>query len=119
MFLKGIPQDSQSEAVLRACLGEIDRCYEDNIFPFFINMTGLVVQIIFAERIVCKKSYYSDRVGWIPAESEVPECIVNQYHWINGLSMTEMEIVHAAFRKDNPNGELSKRMKRKKLNLQI
>ena len=30
-----------------------------------------------------------------------------QYGWVYGLSVTEMEIVHGAFRKLNPNGELS------------
>ncbi len=28
----------------------------------------------------------------------------DSYNWIHGLSMTEMEILHAAYRKDNPNG---------------
>lgn len=28
-----------------------------------------------------------------------------QYGWVYGLSVTEMEIVHGAFRKMNPNGE--------------
>ena len=36
---QGVPKDFTTEATLRACLGEIDRCYQDNVNPFFINMT--------------------------------------------------------------------------------
>ena len=47
----------------------------------------------------------SERIGWIPFEEEVPKNLVNEYRWIFGLSITEMEIVHGAYRKDNPNCE--------------
>ena len=46
---------------------------------------------------------FSERIGWIPLASEVPENLVNEYKWVFGLSITEMEIVHGAYRKDNPN----------------
>jgi len=46
----------------------------------------------------------SERVGWVPAEEEVPEAVKSTYRWIEGLSVTEMEIMHGAYRKDNPNG---------------
>jgi nephrocystin-3 len=36
-------------------------------------------------------------------EEEVPPSLVNEYRWIFGLSVTEMEIVHGAYRRDNPN----------------
>ena len=45
----------------------------------------------------------SERIGWIPLQNEVPGTVVDEYRWIFGLSMTEMEIVHGAYRKDNPN----------------
>jgi len=48
----------------------------------------------------------SERVGWVPADNEVPEAVKSTYQWIEGLSVTEMEIMHGAYRKDNPNGKL-------------
>ena len=55
----------------------------------------------------------SERIGWIPEADDVPQSLVQDYRWIFGLSVTEMEIVHGAYRKDNPNctyitGRLSK-----------
>ncbi|XP_019618300.1 PREDICTED: telomerase protein component 1-like [Branchiostoma belcheri] len=80
----GIPKDTTTEFTLRTCLEEIDRCYEDNIMPFFLNMT-------------------SERCGWIPGVQEVPPQFAAEYRWIHGLSVTEMEIMHGAYRKGNPN----------------
>ncbi|XP_071945133.1 TPR repeat-containing protein DDB_G0287407-like [Antedon mediterranea] len=80
----GVPKDTTAEETLRTCLGEIDRCYQDNIMPFFLNMT-------------CA------RCGWIPTDKEVPDSVYSEYRWIKGLSVTEMEIIHGAYRKDNPN----------------
>ncbi|XP_033113072.1 telomerase protein component 1-like [Anneissia japonica] len=37
----GVPVDSTTEETLRVCLGEIDRCYQDNIMPFFLNLTSV------------------------------------------------------------------------------
>ena len=34
----------------------------------------------------------------------MPGAIRDQHKWIEGLSVTEMEIIHAAYRNDNPNG---------------
>ncbi|XP_022087926.1 telomerase protein component 1-like [Acanthaster planci] len=80
----GVPKDTSSEETLRLCLGEIDRCYQDNIMPFFLNLT-------------------SERCGWIPTPYDVPESLAKEYRWIPGLSVTEMEILHGAYRIDNPN----------------
>ncbi|XP_071495043.1 telomerase protein component 1-like [Diadema antillarum] len=80
----GVPKDTTSEETLRTCLGEIDRCYQDNIMPFFLNLT-------------------SERCGWIPTSHDVPESLSKEYRWIHGLSVTEMEILHGAYRIDNPN----------------
>ncbi len=49
---------------------------------------------------------FSERVGWIPMDIEVPESVKSEYVWIDGLSVTEMEIMHGAYRKNNPNGKL-------------
>lgn len=35
---------------------------------------------------------------------EISEDVKNKYEFIYGLSVTEMEILHAAYRLDNPNG---------------
>ena len=43
-------------------------------------------------------------MGWVPLASEVPDAVKDQYKWVEGLSVTEMEIMHGAYRKDNPNG---------------
>ena len=48
---------------------------------------------------------FSERVGWIPMDIEVPESVKSEYVWIDGLSVTEMEIMHGAYRKNNPNGK--------------
>ena len=45
-LLQGVPKDSNTEGTLRACLGEIDRCYQDNIMPFFLNMTRYIYRSI-------------------------------------------------------------------------
>lgn len=47
----------------------------------------------------------SERVGWVPTGDEIPEALREEYKWIEGLSVTEMEIMHGAYRCDNPNGE--------------
>ena len=49
--------------------------------------------------------FASERIGWIPVGEEVPEAVREQYKWVDGLSVTEMEIMHGAYRNDNPNGE--------------
>ena len=47
----------------------------------------------------------SARAGWIPTFGDLTYNLAVQYGWVYGLSLTEMEIVHGAFRKCNPNGE--------------
>ena len=49
-------------------------------------------------------SLYSDRTGWIPKFEDFSLNLASQYGWVYGLSVTEMEIVHGAMRKLNPNG---------------
>jgi hypothetical protein len=48
----------------------------------------------------------SERAGWIPTFGDLTYNLAAQYGWIYGLSVTEMEIVHGAYRKCNPNGKL-------------
>ena len=48
--------------------------------------------------------YLRERAGWIPNFGDLTYNLAAQYGWVYGLSVTEMEIVHGAFRKLNPNG---------------
>jgi len=80
----GVPKDSTTEETIKICLSELDRCYEDNTAPFFLNLAG-------------------ERAGWIPSFGDIASNLASQYGWVYGLSVTEMEIVHGAFRKLNPN----------------
>lgn len=80
----GVPKDSTTEETIKICLGELDRCYEDNVVPYFLNLN-------------CA------RAGWIPTFGDLTYNLAVQYGWVYGLSLTEMEIVHGAFRKCNPN----------------
>lgn len=50
----GVPKDSNSRAILAACLNEIDRCREENTMPYFVGLLG-------------------NRYGWVPSEAEFPE----------------------------------------------
>ena len=83
----GVPADSTSESILRACLEEIEYCKEvnDNA-PFFINMLG-------------------HRYGWSPScrTGEVPETVKSEFNWVDGASVTTMELLCGALRLDNPN----------------
>ena len=40
----------------------------------------------------------------------MPSSIRKQYKWIEGLSVTEMEILHGAYRADNPNGNMGSQL---------
>ena len=41
-MFQGVPKDTTSEETIKICLSEIDRCYEDNVAPFFLNLAGWV-----------------------------------------------------------------------------
>ena len=38
--LQGVPKDTKAEETINICLSELDRCYEDNTAPFFLNLAG-------------------------------------------------------------------------------
>lgn len=83
----GVPADSNSEIILRSCLEEIDHCKQvNNGEPFFINMLG-------------------HRYGWAPSCSsfEVPETVQSQFRWVDGASVTTMELLCGALRAKNRN----------------
>ncbi|XP_071494027.1 telomerase protein component 1-like [Diadema antillarum] len=99
----GVPKDTTTEETLRTCLSEIDRCYQDNIMPFFLNLTSPDLMMKMLPIFSQSPEASGERCGWIPNQMEVPESIMQEYRWIMGLSVTEMEIMHAAYRKNNPN----------------
>ncbi|XP_064627497.1 telomerase protein component 1-like isoform X2 [Lineus longissimus] len=81
----GIPKDSNTHDTIVACMEEIDSCFEENHGePFFLNLTGA-------------------RCGWIPTMEDISDDIRERYDWIPGVSITFMEVLHAAMRRNNPN----------------
>ena len=60
---------------------------------------------------------FSERCGWVPNGLEVPRSLAMEYRWINGLSVTEMEIMHGAYRTENPNCEYNETSKMVACNL--
>ncbi|BFZ24968.1 hypothetical protein BsWGS_28007 [Bradybaena similaris] len=81
----GIPTDTSTSDTILVCLDEIEKCCEINKGqPFFINLVG-------------------ERYGWIPSAEEVPDEAREKYGWIEGSSITFMEIMHGAYRDKNPN----------------
>lgn len=81
----GVPAESTTETILRACLTEIERAKELNGNCFFINMLG-------------------QRYGWVPNfPTDVPESVATQFDWVPGVSVTHMEILCGAYRTMNPN----------------
>ncbi|ESO07015.1 hypothetical protein HELRODRAFT_171053 [Helobdella robusta] len=80
----GVPQETPYCVTLEICLEEIRRCERENTWPYFLNMT-------------------SKRIGFIPLKDELPDELINKFDLVLGLSIAEMEIVEAAYRKGNPN----------------
>ncbi|KAM5191660.1 telomerase protein component 1-like [Mantella aurantiaca] len=81
----GIPKDTPSGKIFATCLGELDRCHQDTFGkPLMVVLLG-------------------ERAGWIPQIAEVPQEIVEEYNWINGVSVTGTEILHGAYRNCNHN----------------
>eukprot|EP00164_Ancoracysta_twista_P008120 GFYU01011654.1.p1 GENE.GFYU01011654.1~~GFYU01011654.1.p1 ORF type:complete len:1278 (+),score=400.29 GFYU01011654.1:54-3836(+) len=80
----GVPRDTTTDATVRIRLEEIERCREENEFPYFLNLLG-------------------ERYGWVPRENDLSVNLQMQYKWVPGLSMTAMEIAVGAYRTGNPN----------------
>lgn len=60
----GVPKDSTTEATIRTCLGELDRCSEETDGePFFLNMLGerclLMIKMCFCFDIQGFRGYTS------------------------------------------------------------
>ncbi|XP_055957078.1 TPR repeat-containing protein DDB_G0287407 isoform X2 [Patella vulgata] len=79
----GVPKDADTRETLMACLSEIDRCREENEFPYFLCML-------------------SERYGYVCDPAEVPEDIKVRYNWLPGMSVTALEIFTGAYWDRNP-----------------
>ncbi|XP_045195384.2 TPR repeat-containing protein DDB_G0287407-like isoform X2 [Mercenaria mercenaria] len=81
----GVPKDTTTSETIAICLEELDRCIDETHGePFFLNMTG-------------------ERYGWIPASDDLPEALRKRFHWVPNTSITFMEVLHGAYRMQNPN----------------
>lgn len=80
----GVPKDATSQEILTACLTEIDRCR-------LLGGNGLFLGML------------SERYGWVCSTDSVPELIRQKYEWIDGCSVTQMEILHGALRSQSNN----------------
>jgi len=45
----------------------------------------------------------SETLGWVPSH-EYTHSVFDQYDWVQGMSLIEMEIIQAAYRSINQNG---------------
>lgn len=57
--------------------------------------------------VVAFTALFSERIVWIPTRKELEgqNELMKKFHVIYGLSVTEMEILQAAYRLNNPNCE--------------
>ena len=60
------------------------RCSEDNMPVFFLALL-------------------SETLGWVPSHEHTLS-VSDQYDWVQGMSLMEMEIIQAAYRCTNRNG---------------
>ncbi|ESO84587.1 hypothetical protein LOTGIDRAFT_132036, partial [Lottia gigantea] len=74
----GVPKDADTRETLMACLSEIDRCREENVYPYFLCML-------------------SERYGYVCDAMDVPEDIKGRYNWLPGMSVTALEIFTGAY----------------------
>ncbi|XP_050419113.1 TPR repeat-containing protein DDB_G0287407 [Patella vulgata] len=79
----GVPKDADTRETLMACLSEIDRCREENEFPYFLCML-------------------SERYGYVCDDETVPDDIKTKYNWLPGMSVTALEIFTGAYWDKNP-----------------
>ncbi len=79
-------EEAEQGKVVKVCLEEIDRCR-----PFFIGILG-------------------NRYGWLPSQDDITKDteLIRKYPWIeqavaDNRSLTDIEIMHAVFLRENPN----------------
>jgi hypothetical protein len=79
----GIPGGTAEADTMRICLEELSRCADANGCPFFVYLGG-------------------SRYGWEPPPSIVPDDVRERFAWVDGASITAMEVLHGALRDKNP-----------------
>ncbi|XP_076089059.1 TPR repeat-containing protein DDB_G0287407-like isoform X1 [Mytilus galloprovincialis] len=80
----GVPKDADTRETLTTCLSELDRCREENIYPYFLSLV-------------------SERFGWVPKIEEIPDDIRARYKWMPGMSVTTSEIMVGGYWGQNRN----------------
>jgi hypothetical protein len=84
-LLWGIPMNSSAAFTIRTCLGELDVCRSMNNSPYFLYLGG-------------------QRFGWPPSRADInDDDLCDQYQWMDGASVTSMEVLHGALRTGNSN----------------
>jgi hypothetical protein len=84
-LLWGIPMNSSAAFTIRTCLGELDVCRRMNSAPYFLYLGG-------------------QRFGWPPSRADISDDgLCDQYDWLEGASVTSMEVLHGALRTGNSN----------------
>jgi hypothetical protein len=84
-LLWGIPMNSSAAFTIRTCLGELDVCRQMNSAPYFLYLGG-------------------QRFGWPPSRADInDDDLCDQYQWMDGASVTSMEVLHGALRTGNSN----------------
>ncbi len=84
-LLWGIPGNSSAAFTIRTCLGELDVCRQMNSAPYFLYLGG-------------------QRFGWPPTRADInDDDLCDQYKWMEGASVTSMEVLHGALRTGNSN----------------
>ena len=84
-LLWGIPMNSSAAFTIRTCLGELDVCRRMNSAPYFLYLGG-------------------QRFGWPPSRADISDdSLCDQYDWLDGASVTSMEVLHGALRTGNSN----------------
>lgn len=86
----GVPANTRPSETIAICMTELERCAEENVFPFFVNILG-------------------ERYGWIPNPTDLDTLdekgvsLRDRFGLDSGCSITHLEVKYAALSKRNPN----------------
>eukprot|EP00736_Rhodelphis_marinus_P006577 Rmarinus@m.12089 len=80
----GVPAGTSAGETIRTCMGQLKECINENGAPFFLHLSG-------------------HRHGWVPTPEDIPSDVENCYGWIQGASITAMEVTYAALQSSNCN----------------
>jgi hypothetical protein len=78
-------EGAKPQETIGICLNALDECAgANNGNPFFLFLGG-------------------ERYGWVPSPEDVGPELAARYEWVQGASVTAMELMHGALRCRNPN----------------